>query len=914
MLKHGLILILIISLSGLANLCFGQAQIGQRNPSLIRLDKLYHGTLKDVLADIAKQYNLEIDLQSARAEKIEILERYFSTPLDEMLRTVTKANKLYLNILPDGKIVISDNRLGSNPGQLNVVRNTENMQPSRSGFSLSGIVVDRASGEPLPFAAIWIPGTKIVSTGNADGRFTLLNVPSDTCQIKVRYIGYNIATFYLSPKVALENVTIELDQDEKELNEVTIVNDKQELLSAQTDGVGVLRMVPSKLAYLPNVGERDILRSFQLMPGVSASNESSSGLYVRGGTPDQNLILYDGFTVYHVDHLYGFFSAFNPNGIKDVQLYKGGFESRFGGRLSSVTEITGKDGNRNRFNMGGDLSLLSTNLWAECPIGDKITTLLAVRRSYQGLLYDQLFDKFNSSSTSSNQTQNNNKGGGGGPGFSGQETTASSYFYDLNAKISYRPTQKDIVSLSLYNGTDNLDNSRSTTTPSQLASLGINFDFSTSDKTNYGNIGSSLKWSRMWNQHLYSNTLISFSDYYSERNRTTKGSITNKDGSSRSFNNGIIENNNLRDFTFQSHYTFDLSNRNQVGWGFFKSNYDNIYNYATNDTSRLLDRNNGAGLYGGYFQDKLGIRKLTIMPGLRISNYSGTNLWYYEPRLWATHKVGSYLTLKAATGKYFQFANRVLREDILSGSRDFWILADGKGIPVSQAIHYMGGFSLENEDYLFGTEAYYKQISNLTEYSLRFDPSPQGTTYNENFYTGNGFSQGLEFLFQRKSGKVNGWLSYTLARSRNHFDVYQEGYYPANQDVTHEAKAVGIYKHKRWTFSATFVYATGRPYTSPEAGYTLTLADGTTRDYLTVGRKNALRLPDYHRLDINVLYDLYRDEGAKQLGTIGFSIFNLYDHTNIWYKEFQVVSNTLIATDVKYLGFTPNITLSLKLH
>jgi hypothetical protein len=184
---------------------------------------------------------------------------------------------------------------------------------------------------------------------------------------------------------------------------------------------------------------------------------------------------------------------------------------------------------------------------------------------------------------------------------------------------------------------------------------------------------------------------------------------------------------------------------------------------------------------------------------------------------------------------------------------------------------------------------------------------------NEQFYTGYGYAKGIELLAQKKIGKFTGWVSYTLGQASNHFDVYSSGYFPANQDVTHEFKIVGVYKYKRWDFAATWIYATGRPYTAPAGSYTITLLDGTTEDYFTVTNKNSLRLPDYHRLDLSANYHIL-NQSRKDIGYIGLSIFNAYHRTNIWYKQFSVSDGQIYETNVNYLGITPNLTLSLKIR
>lgn len=789
--------------------------------------------------------------------------------------------------------------------------------PQAFDFTLTGIVKDRSTGEALPFATIQINHSTRGVSSNADGYFTIQQVPTDTSTLLVSYVGFDKTEVFLTPIIDKKYFVIELTPTSQDLQTVTVIGVREDVVLSRKGDVSVIKMTPKKLEQLPNLGERDVMRSLQLMPGVSAANESSSGLYVRGGTPDQNLVLYDGFTVYQVDHLYGFFSAFNSNALKDVQLYKGGFESRFGGRLSSVTEITGKEGNQKKFNMGGDFSLLSMNVFVEIPIGEKFSSVIAFRRSYKGPIYDKIFEKFNKSSSSSTSTEQPTGGPPGGQRT--QETKVTSFFYDLNGKFTYKPSNKDIISFSIFNGTDKLDNSSSFEAPS-FGSSNSNFSMSSTDLTKYGNIGSSLKWSRKWTDKFYSNTILSYSNYYSDRDRSQERTVTDSDGVETTSSNGIFENNDLKDYSFKSDYEWNLTDFSQLQFGVFGTYFNIDYTYAQNDTTTVLDKHNRASLVGTYVQSKFKFwnERIQLVPGIRLSYFETTKQFYYEPRATVSIDLTEKLVLKGATGKYYQFANRVTREDILSGSKDFWLLSDGNSIPVSSAIHYIGGLSYETPKYLFSTEVYYKQIDSLTEYSLRFNPSPGGVSYDENFFTGNGYSRGIEFLVQKKAGKINGWVSYTLGESRNKFDVYSDSYYSANQDVTHEFKAVLLYKYKRWDFSATWVYATGRPYTAPSGGYSITLLDGTTQDFFTVTSKNGLRLPDYHRCDISANYKLLGgvkgDKKRKEIGYIGFSIFNLYNRTNTWYKQYSIEDGSVIETNVNYLGITPNINLSLKLR
>jgi len=785
--------------------------------------------------------------------------------------------------------------------------------PATFNYTLTGQVRDQYTGEALPFATVLVRGSSNGAVTNADGYFTIVKVPSDTSVLVVQYVGYNKTDVYLTPYTAKKNFLIEITPAAQTLKTVNIVANREEVVLVNKADVNTVRMTPRKIDQLPSFGEKDIMRSLQLLPGISASNESSSGLYVRGGTPDQNLVLFDGFTVYHVDHLYGFYSAFNTNAVKDVQLYKGGFESRFGGRISSVTEITGKDGNQNKINVGFDVSLLSFNAFVEVPIAKKFTSVIAFRRSYQGLLYNTLFEKFNGT-----EEQEQPQTGPGGRQM--QNTTVTSYFYDLNGKFTYRPNDKDILSLSIFNGTDKLDNSSAMSMPS-FGGGGGGFGMNSTDLTKYGNIGTSLKWSRKWTGKLYGNTVASYSNYYSDRDRSSDRNTTNLSGDTlTTAKTGVFENNDLKDYSLKSDYTLDAARNIQVQFGAFGTWFDIRYDYAQTDTSTILDRQDQALLAGGYLQSRFTLfhDKLQVLPGLRANYFQPTGKPYVEPRASVSLSLTDRLILKGATGIYYQFVNRVTREDIMSGSKDFWLLSDGVSVPVSSAIHYELGLTWENPDYIFSAEAYYKDIDNLTEYSLRFNPNPTGVSDSENFFNGYGYSRGLAFLAQKKSGAFNGWLSYTLGEAKNHFDVYGEGYYPANQDVTHEFKAVLMYKYKRWDFSATWVFATGRPYTAPSGAYTITLLDGTTQDFFTVTSKNGLRLPDYHRADVSVNYKLLLgakgDKKRRDIGYVGLSLFNLYNHQNVWYKEFTIEDGQIIETNVNYMGLTPNLILSFKLR
>jgi ferric enterobactin receptor len=772
----------------------------------------------------------------------------------------------------------------------------------KHNFTFTGRIIDTRSAEPLPFVNILVKSNRTGTQTNVDGYFTLLKVPSDTTTLVLSYIGYVTTTIKLVPDAPISGITIEMEPDNTELDEVVVKGEKTEVLKA-AETIGMFKMTPRNIAKLPNVGEKDIFRAFQLMPGISAANQSSSGLYVRGGTPDQNLVLYDGFTVYYVDHLYGFFSAFNSNPIKDVQLYKGGFDAKFGGRISSVVEITSKDGNKREVNFGGDLSLISANVWAEGPVtkNKKVTFSVAGRRSWAGPLYNKIFNTFNTTTTGQN---------GINRGFRQSQSaqTATSYFYDLNGKVTFKPSENENLTLSIYNGDDYLDNSQSINLP-----FGGGGGLSNTDLSKWGNTGSSLKWSKKWSDKFYTNTLISYSNFFSNRDNTSNGSfVRNNETTTIKF--GSIESNDLKDFSAKTDIEYNTSKINQIAFGIQATRLNIQYSNSQNDTTVIIAKNDKGSLLTAYLQDQLKLfdNKLVLKGGVRANYFDVTSKYYFEPRLSGTFAVNDRLKFKGAWGIYYQFAKQVEREDISNGSRNFWVLANNNYLPVTSSTHYIFGLSYELNDYLFDVEGYYKDIQNDTRYTLRFAPQiGRGLIANETFFNGTGKVKGIDFLIQRKFGDYTGWIGYTFAHSDKYIAQFSADKFPSNFDVRHEFKSVNIYKLGRWDLGATWIYASGKPYTSIVGGYTVKLLDGTEKDFTDPSTTNGNRLPASHRLDVSATYNFSH-------GSIGLSVFNLYGRTNVWYKKYQTVTDAttgdkyLSITDVNYLGFTPNITFSYK--
>ena len=867
----------------------------------VSISNKFQGTSLNKVFNIWKfNYELDIKYDQEDVAGIEIYGNLKDATLEEALQKVLYNTPLDFKMFEERRIEIFKAK-GKKEEQKLYTKISKNV-------TLSGKVKDDLTGETLPYANVVVQNSQIGTQSNVDGHFSLFGIPSDTSSLEISFLGYTSKSIKLNPDLVKSNIEIGLTPNNLIVDEITITATKKEQMMKASTGISRIGMSPAALSQLPSYGEKDIFRSLQLLPGISGSNESSSGLFVRGGTPDQNLVLFDGFTVYHVDHLFGFFSAFNTNAVKDVQLYKGCFDAKYGGRLSSVVELTGKDGNTKGFNMGVGLSLLSVNAFAEAPFANgKGSFLVAGRRSFQSSFYNNIFGAY----TESNEAETNADQNPIVSRFGQQEVQPNTFFYDVNAKATYRPNDQDVFSISFYNGKDDLDNSRNidqSAFANRFVNINFSFEQQSTDLTEWGNWGTSAKWSRKWGDRFYSNANLSYSNYFSRRDRTDNLTITRAD-TTITINTGSFEENDLKDISLKIDNEFKISQNNQLDFG-LQSTWNNIdYNFTQNDSITILDRLDEGQTTTFYIQDKHTVgNRLILRGGLRTTHYSPTDQLYLEPRASFSFLITDKIKLKAAWGKYYQFANRIVREDIEQGSRDFWLLADDDSVPVSSALHHIAGLSYETEKWLFDIEGFYKNLDGLSEFSTRFTPQGIGLdrvlNFEEFFFTGTGIAKGIEVLAQRKVGKLTGWASYTIGEVKYDFEAFGDEPFFANQDVTHELKIVGNYKLGNFSLGTTFVYATGRPFTAPTGFFQVELLDGSTSEFFEVSDKNALRYDDYHKLDVSGTYDLNLGDSKA---SIGVSLTNIYNRQNTWFNEYDVIEGELLETNVSLLGFTPSL-------
>ncbi len=711
------------------------------------------------------------------------------------------------------------------------------------------------------------------------------------------------------------------------LAETLVVATDIPIMSAAEE-ISSVRLSPEQVAVLPSLGEKDLFRAFQLLPGVRSS-ESSSGLFVRGSTPDQNLVTYDGFTVYHIDHLFGYFSAFNMEAVGEARLHKGAIEAQYGGRLSSVVEIEGRTGDSEKVHFQAGASLLSANGLAEFPLFGRGSLLLAGRRSFQSSLYDKILGQVNA-------TPAPRGGVGTASRLARFETQPSSYFYDLNGKLSLELASRTLLTASAYNGRDDVDNSRDLQLPDfaleRLAERGIDIGgtLSVSDVNRWENLGAGLKLTHHWSDTAQSVASLGYSRFENDRDRSAGGFGRPPGGEeNEAFRpraaTGSAEDNELRDYTFRLDNSFQLAWNHHLQAGVQIT--DNKIDYllgveeetagsdgtASLESGDILDLASSGRQLSAYIQDRWTLlERVTLNAGVRATSFDVTEQTYLEPRLSLSVVVSDGLRLKGAWEKHNQVVSRITRGDVVQGNREFWALSDDDLVPVASSSQIMAGASYETGNLLVDLELYSKDLDNLTEFAPRFLllPGQDETDFPDFFYRGHGVARGLELLVQKKFGNHNGWLSYTLGEIEHTFPDLADGPYPATHDQTHEFKLVDTLRLGSWRLSGTFIYSTGRPYTEPVGIEEVGLPAGQrTIQQVVVGEKNGARLPSYNRLDLAANWEFAL--GSSQ-GLIGVTLFNAYNRKNVWYREFEAVEDELIENDILLMGRTLNVSVSLR--
>ncbi|MBP6390201.1 MAG: TonB-dependent receptor [Flavobacteriales bacterium] len=788
-------------------------------------------------------------------------------------------------------------------------RNAANAQNTRP--TLSGYVKDASSGEALIGAGVYLRELKKGTATNSYGYFSV-TVDPGIYTVVSSYLGYQefVDTMDLRSDLVMN---LELHPNAIVVKEL-LVTAKDARRNTESTDMGRAELDVQKVKLLPALlGEVDLLKTLQYLPGVKSNGEGNSGFYVRGGGPDQNLILLDEATVYNASHLFGFFSVFNADAVKNIELIKGGIPANYGGRISSVLDINMKEGNDKNYHAQGGIGLISSRLTVEGPIvKDRASFLLSGRRTY----IDVITKPFVPDSSA----------------FAG----SGYYFYDVNAKMNYRVSDKDRLYLSGYFGRDV-------------------FTFANSDpdaptfRIPWGNATVSARWNHVFGPKLFLNTTATYSDYKFEfgadqeffafnlfsgiKDYGLKVDLSNYQSVRHTLKFGgqyINHTYTPSTVTARSGTTeFDIKTPSLL-----KAHEGAIYVLDEFDVTDALRVNAGlrltafahVGPFDEYQFDETGLRDGTISyrPGQVIGSYAAL-----EPRLSARYRLNERSSVKASFNRGQQYVHLASFSSIALPT-DIWI-PSGKNVKPLVGTQYEAGYFRNFLDNMIETslEVYYKDMKNLVEYADGADPQANG---NSNFDTqlvfGNGYSYGAELFIKKATGKLNGWVGYTWSKTMRKFPDINEGReFASRWDRRHDLSVVAIYElNKRWNFAGTFVYSTGQAATLPVNRYFI---EGRLVSEYT--ERNGFRMAPYHRLDLAVTLNNkeQRKVKDKDTGEVTYrtrrwrsswtlAIYNVYNRANPYFIYFDNEGNVadgslkVVAKQVSLFSILPSLTWNFK--
>ena len=776
---------------------------------------------------------------------------------------------IYIFILIFSLVLLSPGRADSDPPK---------------SATISGFVRDAKNGETLTGAVIYPKENPAIGiTTNSYGYFSL-TLATGKYSLIVQFLGYKTKIIPLELK---ENVKLSFDMEEESiaLKEITITGEKNNNNVVRSELISKINV--KEIQNIPVIlGEKDILKTIQLLPGVTPAGEGNAGFYVRGGGVDQNLILLDEAPVYNPSHLLGFFSTFNSDAIKDITLYKGGFPAEYGGRLSSVVDIKMNEGNNKEYHISGGIGIIASRLAIEGPIiKNKGSFMIAARRTYADIFL-RLIPRNGADSTASKSTL---------------------YFYDLNLKANYQFSAKDRLYFSCYLGRDNFNLG---------GALGLN----------WGNVTATTRWNHIISDKIFSNTSVIFNKYsynfnVAVGNLTMKVLSQIKDWNLKEDLHYYLNSNNTIKFGFNSIYHTFVPSKVDSTVLFHIKSMDNNYAlenalYISNEQtiSRHLKASYGLryslfssigpGTVYTYDQVSDVVDSATYPKGKIFNTFGG-----FEPRLLVNFIINDSSSVKVSFARTRQYIH-LLSNTTSTTPFDLWVPSNINILPEIADQYTLGYFrNFSNNMYETSVEIYYKTLQNQIDYRNGANLILNNKVEAQLVF-GKGWGYGAEFLIRKKYGKLTGWISYTLSKTKRQFPDINDGkVFLAKQDRPNNIAIVAMYElNPRLTFSATWIYISGNVVTFPSGRY---IVDGNIVPYYT--ERNGYRMPDYHRLDIGLTWQ--RKKTARFESNWNFSIYNVYARANAYAINFQQDPNDptkMQAVQLSLFRFVPAISYNFK--
>lgn len=755
-------------------------------------------------------------------------------------------------------------------------------------ITISGIVTEASTGERIAGANIFDSKLLKGTSANSFGFYSFSLPASDTVYLTVAMIGYDKYSLNFSGQSDKE-VNIQLQNSKQVLSEV-VITDYQNI--EDKTSMSTLEISMEQIKQLPTfMGETDVLKSFQLMPGVQAGKEGNNGLYVRGGSPDQNLILLDDIPLYFVSHLGGFTSIFDANAISHVKLIKGGFPARYGGRLSSVVDIRMKDGNENKTKGTFSIGTLVSKISLEGPLINKKTTyFISLRRSF--------FDLF---SRAFNQLM------------SPDQASAWYNLYDAYFKICHQVTEKDRVFLSFYSGNDKIGIQSSIQQPLTYNTSNTQ-DYNA--KITWGNFMASMRWNHIYNNRLFGNGSIAFTrfNYGTEINGETKSNTSNAITESvySNFHSGINDFIQKLDFEYYPNEKHKIKFGNAAIVHFFTPGVTSFKEQRSNTpkVDLTVGSNNNLKAYEFYIygEDEYTLTsKISLNAGVHVSSYttSGKPFFSAQPRISANYKIIEKTAVKAS------FVTMQQALHLLSNSgggfpTDLWVPATKKVLPqksMQVALGVVRTMTLKKAILDISLESYYKTLSNLIEFAEGASFFNSSKSWEEKVVTeGNGKVYGIEFMIQKKEGRITGWFGYTISKNIRQFDNLNQGKnFPYRYDRRNDLSLVVNFQiNERISLSSSWVYGTGNAITLGTEKYGVVNYDYnyaasagplpfvTYTDAHVYSSRNGYRMPDYHKMDAGINFYKKLQKGER---IWNISLYNVYNRQNAYLLYFKTVKN-----------------------
>ncbi|MGB0849806.1 MAG: TonB-dependent receptor [Bacteroidia bacterium] len=770
-------------------------------------------------------------------------------------------------------------------------------------YTLSGYVKEQGSKELLLGVTVYTSDKSAGTVSNNFGYYAM-QLPAGTHTVLYSFVGYGTVEKTVTID-ADKVVNVELSSTQKEIGEVVIKGSKSYKKVSEEVQMSTIEIPIKTIKDIPALlGEKDVLKVLQLMPGVQSGSEGQSGLYVRGGGPDQNLIILDGATVYNAQHLFGFFSLFNGDALRSVELVKGGFPARYGGRLSSVIDMNMKDGNKEKYTGEVGIGLISSKGVLEGPFAKgKGSFIVSGRRTYIDALAQPIILAVNNGNT------------------------AGYYFYDLNAKANYEINDKNRVYVSGYFGRDKFYLNNEEKFENQSYKTKVNFG--------WGNATGTARWNHLFGPKLFSNTSLIYSFY--ELAIEANEEENNSNVFSLRYGSGI------EDFSLKQDFDWYANNKHKVKFGGVITHHtftpdalvlkDQIFGEDLNRETKYKSIESGL-----YIEDELKInRRLKSLYGVRLSTFTSGDKTYVnpEPRAAFSYNIKSDLALKASYATMNQYIH-LLSTSGVGLPTDLWVPATEKVKPQnSQQVALGVAKDFEKQNFSLTVEGYYKTMNNIIGYkegasflAIQVDGAEgaESVSWEDNITSGQGESYGAEFLVQRKQGKFTGWVGYTLAWTTHQFDDLNDGKrFSARYDRRHDISVVAQYKIKEnMTLSATWVYGTGNAITLPLSTYqSSTLGSRSSLEQFDFFRpgteytdRNDFRMRAYHRADIGLQVSKKKKRGVR---TWEFSAYNLYNRRNPFYytigpeKRFDFNSKQVLK-QVSLFPLLPSVSWNYKFN